>query len=566
MVDAYATGACSPTISAKSEEADIMTSGQGVRYLGHGFALANGQLFDHGKLIGPMDTTAEALGQFYVRDESGVVFHAKHGVHGLDLKGNGARIEGAHPKTFHLITDLVAEDDHRVYCAGMPIPDLDPGTHEVLGRLFIRGKSRVYFGVHQIPDADAATFEFLAGAADQYFARDARHVFHRFRLLDNIDCSSFELLPGGYLAADENAFYSIETSGYERTLKRLDSPRRRDTEALGHGFYRSGDAVYAAKYVFKPLTLAEDDKAAVVAAKLKFLDANLAHDGSTVFQVDAKQGIGDAELIPSVLDPTSLELLGPYYVADAEKVAIRTCSTLELLDADRKSFCVLSDGYARDSKRIYPLGRDEVSPAGFELLGAGYARTPDAVYQFDTMHCRAFKIYDAEPTTFELLEPTGHVAVDANRVYLNGCPIEGANPDGARLLLGCEGEKDGPVIATRQGVYDKACEKVKGADGATFQVLSEEPFCGQDSRHVFAAVIRGAIMQLKVDRQSFELLKDGYARDGKALLYDFKPVKGVKPEPCQILGGGYAIAGGKLLFKGAVVGAIAMRPTMRDSR
>lgn len=102
-------------------------------------------------------------------------------------------------------------------------------------------------------------------------------------------------------------------------------------------------------------------------------------------------------------------------------------------------------------------------------------------------------------------------------------------------------------------MYDTAGEPIKGVDAATFQVLSQAPFCGQDGQHVYAAVVRGEIKPLKVDRQSFELLPDGYARDCKTLLYELVPVKGVKPEACQILGGGYAVAGSTLLFKGKAI-------------
>jgi len=539
------------------EATSASVQGQDARYLGHGFAWANGRLFDDGKPVGPMDSTAEALSPFYVRDKAGVVFHAKNGVHGLDfdqkLERNGGRIESADSKTFRLITDLIAEDDRRVYVAGTPIAGVNPGGYELLGQLFVRAKSCVYFGVSQIPDADPKTFELVTGAADQFFARDARHAYHRFRLLDGIDGASFEVLPGGYLAADKNAFYSIETSGSDRSLKPLDSPRRGETQALGYGFYRSGENLYAAKYTFRPLTVAEGETAVVAIAKLEFLAADLAHDGSTVFNVDTHQGMADAELSPSALDPATVEVLSPHYLADANRVALRCRGSLDLLDADRKSFYVLQDGYARDANRIYPLGSDKVSPAGFELLGAGYARAPEAVYRFNEMHCKAFEIYDSDPGSFKLLEPTGHVAVDASRVYLNGKAIRGATPEEVRVLRGFEGEQDGPVVATKQGVYDMAGNEIPGVDAETFRVLSPEPFCGRDRQHVYAAVIRGEIKPLKADGQSFELLTDGYARDCKMLLYDFMPVKGVKPETCQILGGGYAVAGGILLFKGKAI-------------
>jgi hypothetical protein len=135
---------------------------------------------------------------------------------------DGLLIPGADSKTFAAVKDSTYEyfaDKNHVYSDGKIVVGADPQTFHcsMPGALY-----SVYWLDHQhvytsrgvvIPEADARTFQSLG---EGNFGRDAKHVFHREKIIADADAASFQALDLGYFKDQRHVYYLDSQTGFRR--------------------------------------------------------------------------------------------------------------------------------------------------------------------------------------------------------------------------------------------------------------------------------------------------------------------------------------------------------------
>jgi hypothetical protein len=113
-------------------------------------------------------------------------------------------IAGADAPTFQLLRPnqcnmAVARDKNHVYEGGVPRPEIDASTFEMLDDAIARDRSHVYFLMHAVPGADPATFRILKPRRKcrqdfSGFSLDQTHVYLYMTLLPGADPKTFEMV------------------------------------------------------------------------------------------------------------------------------------------------------------------------------------------------------------------------------------------------------------------------------------------------------------------------------------------------------------------------------------
>jgi DKNYY family protein len=174
----------------------------------------------------------------------------------------------------------------------------------------------------------------------------------------------------------------------------------------------------------------------------------------------------------------------------------------------------------------------------------GYAVRDGAVYW------RHDLVAKADPATFEILNRTW--ARDAQRVYSVGRQLRGADRDTFRLL--------NDVFARDAAAIYYLGGRLEDADAATFEVLDdgtsgingadEAAQCvvelpggsfARDARGVFyyAQTVGNPSRLRGADRDSFVVMRAGYARDRKYVYYEKTRVQGADPASFELLSSYY---------------------------
>jgi len=93
------------------------------------------------------------------------------------------RIEGADAATYTSIGQGYARDRQRVYADGLPFEVRDPATFEPLAGGFARDSRRGYYARVEIPGSHGPSFESI-DARDPAYARDRANVYYGHRDID----------------------------------------------------------------------------------------------------------------------------------------------------------------------------------------------------------------------------------------------------------------------------------------------------------------------------------------------------------------------------------------------
>jgi hypothetical protein len=200
-------------------------------------------------------------------------------------------------------------------------------------------------------------------------------------------------------------------------------------------------------------------------------------------------------------DPATFEPIDRTYARDHDRVYNdghplpgARAGTLELLDRP---------GLARDSARVYLRDRIiSTDPDGFELLDGGLARDRTRVYRSDG------SVLSDDPRHFTIVsDRAGYLyAKDGRAVYVNGAAIDGASPQGFRILDGAYSTDGvavfsfdrqipgadprsfrtvgGPYAVDAQQVYWMG-RVIDGADPTTFTVLNANFECSADRHRAY---------------------------------------------------------------------------------
>ena len=444
----------------------------------------------------------------------------------------GARLVGADAGSFESPAPDVGRDRSRVWIGDQQLPGADPGSLELRGRWAL-DRERVYFDGRPI-EADRASFEII----DAVFARDRDRLFADGEPVDGVP-PGVEVLSPVYLRGDDGAVFVRDPRRFRVYHRREDLG---DLELIDDALARRGDRLLHFG--------AELDG---IAADLELLGDSPEPEGSGWiwrYRPGARYArAGDVVLwldslhvtsIPA--DAASFRAIGGDWAVDARRAYYRAQS----LGADPKTLVALGD-WARDARGVYYLGYrfEPGDPASFEALGAGFARDSRAVY------IDGLEIDGADPASFRALS-TGRSFV--------------AGPDSAWASELRYGADDAHVWIHALEHSDHAqgehTEALAGADPASFELIDQAAGIGRDRE----ALYRGLERLDWIDAAAIELLDGGWARLGDRLLFDLAPVANASAsatcwrglyaiaevdEPAlELLGGDLARAGEAAYFKG----------------
>jgi len=195
-----------------------------------GFAMTPDEQYSGRRYQDKGTITKELLKNIYYRPASDTHPEREHFTRYTITAGsvsyNGTEMANADSSSFELITGLLdlyaikggvayeyARDSTSVYYGGVRIPNADRDTFlpVPLNPAYATDKTYVYFGGQVIPNADPVTFESLwfpvyEGCALGMYARDARHVFYKDKIVEGADASSFNALLEDY-ARDTKGIY-----------------------------------------------------------------------------------------------------------------------------------------------------------------------------------------------------------------------------------------------------------------------------------------------------------------------------------------------------------------------
>lgn len=294
------------------------------------------------------------------------------------------------------------------------------------------------------------------------YSSDSQHVYLEDKPVSPSDPGSFELLPGtSYFAKDKHQLY-VKDSQHFHVFDEMDTSstiaRHDYCTDQDHLFHLSSGLRYANEYKHEMVDWLREHHP----DKPGWWQTGYAHHADNAMQ-----------------------LTGDWY-ATATSVFYRTES---------------GGGYRRDAKETFNLIRG-ADRSSFEPLDEQFARDRNWVY----FQWRA--IGGADPDSFESLG--GRFGRDKQHVYYNGYRVEGADVFTFELLGGTEhlglsrNQNDvyhAQYARTSQpfGHPDDVLQRIKGADAASFEVLTPSGSWAVDANQVYL----WGIVNKKIDRASF---------------------------------------------------------------
>nr|WP_255662426.1 DKNYY domain-containing protein [Myxococcus sp. RHSTA-1-4] len=202
----------------------------------------------------------------------------------------------------------------------------------------------------------------------------------------------------------------------------------------------------------------------------------------------------------NALSPARLRALGAHFGTDGSQVLY--FSDCHVLEADAPSFEPLGQGFARDAQRVYS-GRHPLRDADvrtFEVLSDGYARDAQRVFFFSQT------LAAIAPAAFRTLG--GGCATDGEAVYHGMNRLGGADVETFEILSGQDLARDATHVWSLSYGFAPITLGVNGA----LEVLGEGYL-------LVNGVLHWGHQELEAERATFEVLRDGYARDAHHGFY-----------------------------------------------
>lgn len=220
----------------------------------------------------------------------------------------------------------------------------------------------------------------------------------------------------------------------------------------------------------------------------------------------------------------------------------------EVSGAMPATFVTAGNGYAKDSRQAYFLGRPfKVKDIkSFQAINASFSKDNVQAY------LNRVPIVGSDGKTFELLDE--FYAKDTNHIYY--CEHISTS-DQKVTVLPCDKASfvllDYPYARDKSTVFYNS-KKIAGADAPSFKVLGNAYSMDQQAVYFESVKIPGA------DAASFELVADDenredfhYAKDRSNIFIDNKKIAGAIVSGFKVLGLGYATDGQHVFYKSAIV-------------
>ncbi|MFP2924934.1 DKNYY domain-containing protein [Pyxidicoccus sp. 3LG] len=429
------------------------------RPLGEGAFTDDQRIWFHGELHGVVPSTFAPLGGGYASVEVralGTLRNLGYGYAANEVLVyfHGRVVAGADPSSFRSLGHGFARDAKRAYCYELATESLKVPSYELRGGA--------------LPDIDAARFRVIG----RFHATDGRRVFWQGLDLEGLSAADVRVLSDLYATDGTRLFCrsrlmtDVDVASFEALPGDYVDRYEYSAKQPRGGYGRDRLRLYlGASSIQRPEGYASDEQRQRLSAlspdRFRALDAHFGTDGSQVLC------FRDSHVLEA--DARSFESLGHGFARDAQRVYY---GGHPLRDADVRTFEVLSDGYARDAQRVFFLGQAlaAVSPAAFRTLGRGCATDGESAYHGMN------RLDGADVETFEVLA-AHDLARDATHVWslsYGFAPIE-MGENGTLELLG-----DGYLLVN--GVLHWGGQKLE-AERATFEVLRDGH--ARDAHHGF---------------------------------------------------------------------------------
>ncbi len=228
--------------------------------------------------------------------------------------------------------------------------------------------------------------------------------------------------------------------------------------------------------------------------------------------------------------------LGSFYYGQGYDWKFGSYQKIKITKADKKTFQVIKDPYAKDKNFVYYKGRiiKRADPNRFIIFSDNnnYAKDKYLVYY------QGEKIENSDVATFNVFEKNPSYATDKSFVYYKGKKIDGS--DGKSLV-----EINDNYLKDKNLVYHQTgfLNIVSGAEPASFVALKNN--YGKDNNNAYN---RADLIVKNIDSETFEILGDGrhYAKD-KNFVYSLsncdhncKLIESADPTSFMVIGNGYA--------------------------
>ena len=246
-------------------------------------------------------------------------------------------------------------------------------------------------------------------------------------------------------------------------------------------------------------------------------------------------------------------LSNQYYIKD-EKIVFASggnffnlgCS--EIKNADKGSFSVLAQNFAKDKYHVYYDEKilENANPESFILLSDGkksndgkyvyhaYSKDNKNVYHFNEL------IPNLNAPSFELL--WGSFTRDCNAIYYDGIKLADSSEEPKFL----ENDYKQAYLQIENKIYYTE-HLLEVSDTDTFQVLTP-PF-SKDRLHVFS---RENIIP-DIHPFHFEVLNEHYQKDDKYLYYNLEKIPGSAPDSYQLVKDNFSKDKNQVYFCGQIV-------------
>lgn len=196
-------------------------------YIKYGYAKGKDYFLHEDKLVPDVDIeTVLILDTKYFKDKKSVYYQ-------------GAKLEGANPKTFFVFEETgYAKDKRNVFKRGNKIKKADPKTFVALNSFVAKDKNNTYYSTRIIDYIDSKTVEIFEDNSS--FIKDKDRVYYSLEPIEGVDIDSFKYLGYGYMKDKNNAYYNgkiiegADAETFEYYLKWDSNARDKN------GYYRDG--------------------------------------------------------------------------------------------------------------------------------------------------------------------------------------------------------------------------------------------------------------------------------------------------------------------------------------
>lgn len=317
---------------------------------------------------------------FYLKTQHGLPYAKSLEIVGADISSFSASIDGL---------SEYSKDKNYVYFRESRINGAEPTSFTIIKggpyskdhkNVYIQLQTRNDYKISKLPNADAGTFELIVSKSSHHYAKDKRAVYMNGAEIFGADRASFIVLPENMSYGKDSAhvFYHGKKVAYDRaTFKILPRKVNAKASSFPSHYVKDKNGVY---FMGQKISGADPETYRFIGDMRLY-----AKDASNVFYQEKLLAGADARAFEILKNPSTNRETA--WASDQSNVYYEATKALEV---NINTFELLSNTYAKDSRRVYYKGR--IVP-------------------------------NADPNTFKKTKPTGYWR-DKKMRFKDGMPVE----------------------------------------------------------------------------------------------------------------------------------------------